>query len=196
MNARLPAAQRRAQLLQVALETFSADGYANTTMDLVARRAGVTKPVVYQHFASKHSLFLELLRDVGNRLESMVAGATAPTGTPREMVESGISAYFRFVFERPLEFQLLFGDGVRSESEFASLVAQVEREFADFIADLIAIADMTPEDRMLLANGIVGLAESTARYVLLDLDRHDCDDVASRVADLLWSGLRGHPEIS
>jgi AcrR family transcriptional regulator len=196
MNARLPAAQRRAQLLQVALETFSADGYGNTTMDLVARRAGVTKPVLYQHFASKHDLFLELLRDVGNRLESMVAEATAHTGTPREMVEAGISSYFRFVFENPLEFQLLFGEGVRSEVDFAALVAQVESEFAALIADLIAIDDMPANDRMLLANGIVGLAESTARYVLLDLDGHDCEAVASRVANLLWSGLRGHPEVS
>lgn len=196
MNARLPAAQRRAQLLQVALETFSADGYANTTMDLVARRAGVTKPVLYQHFTSKHSLFLELLRDVGNRLESMVAEATTHTGTPREMVEAGISAYFRFVFEHPLEFQLLFGDGVRSEAEFASLVAQVEREFADFIGDLIAIDDMATPDRILLANGIVGLAEATAHHVLVDLASHNSDEVAARVADLLWSGLRGHPEVS
>jgi AcrR family transcriptional regulator len=196
MNARLPAAQRRAQLLQVALETFSADGYANTTMDLVARRAGVTKPVLYQHFTSKHSLFLELLRDVGNRLESMVAVATTHTGTPREMVEAGISAYFRFVFEHPLEFQLLFGDGVRSEAEFASLIAQVEREFADFIGDLIAIDDMITPDRILLANGIVGLAEATAHHVLEDLASHDSDKVAARVADLLWSGLRGHPEVS
>ncbi len=196
MNARLPAAQRRAQLLQVALETFSADGYASTTMDLVARRAGVTKPVLYQHFASKHDLFLELLRDVGNRLESMVAEATAHTGTPREMVEAGISSYFRFVFENPLEFQLLFGEGVRSELEFAALVTQVEREFADFIAELIAIENMPADDRKLVANGIVGLAESTARFVLLDLEGHTCDAVASRVADLLWSGLRGDPEVS
>ena len=196
MNSRLPAAQRRAQLLEMALEAFSADGYANTTMDLVAGRAGVTKPVLYQHFTSKHGLFLELLRHVGNRLESMVAEATAHTGTPREMVQSGISAYFRFVFEHPQEFQLLFGEGVRSDAEFDALVTQVEREFADFIAELIAIENMTSDDRMLLANGIVGLAESTARYVVMDLESHDCTMVASRVADLLWSGLRGHPDVS
>jgi len=196
MNARLPAAQRRAQLLQVALETFSADGYAITTMDLVARRAGVTKPVLYQHFSNKHGLFLELLRDVANRLESMVAEATADPGTPRDMVHKGISAYFRFVFERPQEFQLLFGEGVRSDAEFAALVAQVEHEFADYIAGLIAIDDMSAGDRMLLANGIVGLAESTAHYVLIDLAGHDCEAVANRVADLLWTGLRGHPDVS
>ncbi len=196
MNARLPAAQRRAQLLQVALETFSADGYANTTMDLVARRAGVTKPVLYQHFSNKHGLFLELLRDVADRLGSMVAHATSHTGTPREMVHAGIATYFRFVFENPQEFQLLFGEGLRSESDFASLVAQVEGEFADHIAGLIAIEDMTADDRRLLANGIVGMAESAARYVLLDIDAHDCSTVSNRVADLLWSGLRGHPEVS
>jgi AcrR family transcriptional regulator len=196
MNARLPAAQRRTQLLQVALETFSSTGYSTTTMDLVAQRAGVTKPVLYQHFTSKHSLFLELLRDVGNRLESMVAEATAHIGTPRQMVKAGISAYFQFVFEHPLEFQLLFGDGVRSEAEFAALVAQVESEFADFIGQLITIDNMTANDRMLLAHGIVGLAEATAHYVLADLAGHNADDVASRVADLLWSGLRGHPEVS
>ena len=61
MNVRLPAHERRRQLLDVALDVFAADGFHSTSMNDVAEAAGVTKPVLYQHFASKRQLYLELL---------------------------------------------------------------------------------------------------------------------------------------
>ena len=60
MTGRLPAAERRQQLLDVAVATFSEQGYRNTSMNDIAEAAGVTKPVLYQHFPSKRELFLEL----------------------------------------------------------------------------------------------------------------------------------------
>ena len=86
VNARLPAAERRRQLLDTALEVFAAQGFHATSMNDVAEAAGVTKPVLYQHFASKRRLYLELLEDVGAQLGDIIAKATSRAGGPHEQV--------------------------------------------------------------------------------------------------------------
>ena len=187
--ARLPAARRRRQLLEVAQEVFADQGFHATSMDDVAEAAGVTKPVLYQHFDSKRVLYRELLDDVGQRLLDAIAAAANAAQTPRQQVENGFAAYFRFVLEQRSAFRLLFGGGSRRDEEFADAVRRVEDAIAEAIAVLIE-ADIDPDHRLLLAQGIVGLAEGTGRYWVangLDLDP---DVVASRIADLAWAGLR------
>lgn len=187
---RLPAPARRRQLLDVALETFAGGGFHKTSMDDVAEAAGVTKPVLYQHFRSKRALYLELLDDVGAQLLDEITKATASASGPRQQVEAGFAAYFRFVRERQAAFRLLFGSGPRRDTDFGPAVRRVEQAIADAIALLIE-ADIDDDHRRLLANGIVGLAEGTARHWItsgLDLDP---DQVARRIAELAWAGLRG-----
>ena len=187
---RLPAARRRRQLLDVALDAFAVGGFHRTSMDDVAQAAGVTKPVLYQHFGSKRDLYQELLHDVGGRLREAITVATARAAGPRQQVEAGFAAYFRFVAEHPNAFRVLFGSGSRRDLEFSQTVRLVEASIADTIATLIE-ADIDDDHRRLLANGIVGLAEGTARHWIgsgLDLDP---DQVARRIADLAWAGLRG-----
>ncbi len=172
---------------------FSSDGYQKTTMDAVAADAGVTKPVLYQHFPSKRDLFLELLHVVGNHLTEMVAKATADASSPRAQVELGFRAYFDFVGSHPEEFQLLFGEGVRIDEDFAAEVAMVERSIAGFIAALITTEGLSEEDRLVLGHGIVGMAERTAHHWVGNGRRGSIEQLANRVADLAWSGLRGRP---
>ena len=99
MSPRLSATARREQLLEVALEVFARAGYHATSMNEVAEAAGVTKPVLYQHFESKRELYQALLDDVGNQLLTAIVNATgeAPDGGPK--TELGIRAYFRWVPE-------------------------------------------------------------------------------------------------
>ena len=125
MATRLPAAERRAGLVEAALTVFSAEGFKVATMDAVAAEAGVTKPVLYQHFPSKRELFHELIRDVARRLRSDVTDAIGAATSPHDMVRRGMRAVFTFVDERPEEFRLLFGEGVRSGAAFA---VEVKRE--------------------------------------------------------------------
>src|SRR3954452_4273890 len=108
-GSRLPAARRRNQLLDVALQVFAARGYHATSMNDIAEAAGVTKPVLYQHFRSKRELYLELLEDVGSRLRDAIGKATSEAPGPKEQVHAGFAAYFRFVTEEHGAFQLLFG---------------------------------------------------------------------------------------
>lgn len=187
---RLPAALRRRQLLDVALRVFGDSGYHHTSMEAVADGAGVTKPVLYQHFGSKRDLYLEVLDDIGNRLIEAVVEATKGTDHPRAKVESGFAAYFRFAGGQALAFGLLFGGRPERDGEFAAVAERVEEAMAETIAGLID-ADVGTEHRYLLAHGVIGLAEGTGRHWMargLDLEP---DRLAARVADLAWAGLRG-----
>ncbi len=192
MSTRLAAADRRKQLLCVAVEEFGTDGYHRTTMNQLATAAGVTKPVLYQHFSSKRDLFLAVLHDVGERLREAIARATSTASSPREQVEAGFCAYFGFFAREPTAFQVVFGDGARTDDEFAAVSHRVETALAETIAELIVIGT-DPDDRRLLAFGIVGLAEGACRHWVgrgLDLD---APVLARRMADLVWHGLRGQP---
>jgi len=188
---RLPAARRRRQLLDVALARFAANGFSGTSMDDVAEAAGVTKPVLYQHFGSKRQLFLELLDDVGAQLVAAIGDATAGADGPRQQVEAGFGAYVRLVAEHPDAFSLLFGSGARRDPEFADAVRRVEDSLADAVAGLID-ADLDAPHRQALGTAIVGMAEGVVRRRLSDGDGAlaDPDRLARQLAELAWGGLR------
>ena len=120
---RLPAARRREQLLEVALEVFGELGFHPASMNDVAEAAGVTKPVLYQHFRSKRELYKQVLTDVGDHLLDAITKATAAAKSPHEQVELGFIAYFRFVEANEAAFRVLFGGGTRRDEEFAAQVA-------------------------------------------------------------------------
>jgi AcrR family transcriptional regulator len=191
VSTRLPAARRRRQLLDVALETFAARGYHPTSMNDIAEAAGVTKPVLYQHFRSKRALYLELLEDVGRRLADTIEKAASEADGPREQVTAGFTVYFRFVADQRAAFQLLFGGGAKRDEEFADAVRQVESKIADIIAVFIDVPTLNVERRRLLAHGIVGLAEGTGRHWLADGVEGSPEELAEQVATLAWAGLRG-----
>ncbi len=188
---RLPAAERRQQLLEVSLEAFSRDGFNQTSMNDIADAAGVTKPVLYQHFGSKRELFLELLRELGGRLREQVRTATLEAGGPRQQVENGMRAYFRWVEEHRAGFKILFDGETRRDREFVAEAAKVEGDIAETIASFIIVPGLDEQRRRLLAFGIVGLSETTCRHWLNhDLDLTP-DELAEQVSELAWGGLRG-----
>jgi len=193
VTTRLPAAERREQLLQVALETFAANGFHETSMNEVAEAAGVTKPVLYQHFASKKALYNELVDEMGARLERIIFEAVADAPGPRQQVEAGFRAYFRWAVGQGAAFRILFSDRTRADAELAPAVARVESVVADRVASLIDIPGLSDDERHVLAFGVIGIAESTSRHWLkLGLGQGtDADAFADRVARLAWSGLRG-----
>ncbi len=188
-TARLNAVARREQLLDVALEVFARAGYHGASMNDVAEAAGVTKPVLYQHFESKRELYRALLEEVGARLLAAVTSATAGTTDGRQQTERGFQAYFRWVAEDHDGFRLLYGSGARRDEEFNRAVRRVTAGAAEAIAPLIA-ADIDDEHRLTLAHALVGLAEGASRR-LVDLgESFDADLIARQVSDLAWAGLR------
>jgi AcrR family transcriptional regulator len=187
---RLPAEQRRTQLIEVAIEIFAERGFHATSMDDLAEAAGVTKPVLYQHFPSKRALYRELLDDVDAQLVARLVTATSGAASGRERVQEGFAAYFRFVAENRAGFRLLFGASVRNDPEFAVVAERAIDQIAALIADLIEI-EAPAGHRRVLAHAIVGMAEATSRRLTNDDAEDDPDRLAGWLAEMAWFGLRG-----
>lgn len=191
MTVRLPADQRRRQLLDTACRLFADRGFHASAMDEIARAAGVTKPVLYQHFASKRSLFVEVLHDVGGQLMTSLGSAAAEARTGRDRVQAGFTAYFRFVTDNEPAFRVLFGAAARNDPEFAVIVDAVLEDVADAISNWIEI-EGTVAHRRVLAHAVVGMAEATSRDALGTEDAAlEPERLAAWVAELAWFGLRG-----
>jgi AcrR family transcriptional regulator len=203
---RLTADARRRQLFEVALSLFAEHGYAATTMDDIAEAAGVTKPLVYQHFESKRALYLELMDVFSRELVTRIVKATANAGGPRQQVELGFAAYFDLMVVNEQAFRLLYGRDAPDDPELGAALRRVEETIAQAIDPLID-AGLDPEHRLLLAHAVVGMAEGASRHWLdtrrgqgdpggatggdeEDADHRDAAHLAAQLADFAWSGLR------
>jgi AcrR family transcriptional regulator len=186
---RLSAPARREQILDVALDVLGSAGYHGASMNDIADAAGVTKPVLYQHFASKRELFLALVDEAGQRLLTAITAATADVPDGKQQTELGFRAYFRWVANDHESFMLLFGGGARRDEEFSESVRRITDLAASAIAPLIAV-DIDPEERRTIAHGLVGLAEGASRRLVERGTPFDPDQVAETISRLAWAGLR------
>jgi AcrR family transcriptional regulator len=207
---RLTADARRRQLFDVALTLFAEHGYAATTMDDIAEAAGVTKPLVYQHFDSKRALYLELLDVFSYEMIDRIVQATSAAEGPRQQVELGFAGYFELMVDNENAFRLLYGRDAPDDRELGAALHRVEEAIAVAIDPLID-AGLDPEHRLLLAHAVVGMAEGASRHWLdaqhdhRDSASDDGGDAASphrgdraaeaarlaaQLADFAWAGLR------
>lgn len=196
---RLTADERRRQLFEVALTLFADHGYPATTMDDIAESAGVTKPLVYQHFDSKRALYLELMDAVSHELVERIVAATAAADGPRQQVELGFAAYFSQMVDNEPAFRLLYGRDAPDDLELGAALRRVEEAIAQAIDPLID-AGLDPGHRRLIAHAVVGMAEGASRHWLDtrgqqgatdgEARRDEADRLATRLADFAWGGLR------
>ncbi len=186
-RSRMSAADRRRQVLDVGLEVFARHGYHETSMSALAAEAGVTKPVLYQHFASKHDLFEELLSETGDRLMRAIE-ASEVEDTPRRRVEAGFRSFFRFFEERPAAFALLYGTSLAVDPDFRRDARRVRDTFAEYLAGLIRTVDH--ESALAMAAGINGLSEGMIRHWMHEEDPRPAEEMAALAARLAWGGLK------
>ncbi len=191
---RLPRTARRAQLLGAAQEVFVQQGYHAAAMDDIADRAGVSKPVLYQHFPSKLELYLALLDSSTADLLGAVRGALASTHDNKLRVEATIAAYFEFVDRDDAPFRLVFESDLTSEPAVRERVDRVNMQCAEAIAEVIAEDTALPhEQATLLGTALAGMAQVTARYWLADRGSIPREEAARLVAQLSWRGLGAFP---
>jgi len=193
---RLTAATRRRQLIDVALETFATYGFNETTMEDIASAAGVTKPLLYQHFDSKRALYLELIDDVAARLIDTLAAAALEGARTRQQVEAVFEAYFRFTIDNQSAVRMLF-DAPHDE-ELARGLRTIEDSIAEFLAPLFD-ADIDEGHRRTLAAAVVGMTEGVTRDWLRTRTERQAADVdpleearvlAERLAGFASGGFR------
>jgi AcrR family transcriptional regulator len=164
---RMRGPERKAQLLEVARKVFGAKGFHGVSMEDVAREAGVTKPILYDHFSSKEALYLALLDADSLELEERIRTAlVAPTGN-RERIRASFEAYFEFVDEHAEGFQLLMQETVGANEDFRRGVGAVRDRIQQEVSDLIVRESqgrLDREDADTVALGLVGMAETAARH--------------------------------
>lgn len=192
---RMPRSERRVQLLDSALEVFVACGYHGSGMDEIAERAGVSKPVLYQHFPSKIELYLALLDTACDTVIDQAHTALESTRNNRERVHATISVFYDYVAAESGAFRLVFESDLTNEPDVRERVDRVTNECAKRIADVIHEDTGLPaEESHLLAVSLVGMAQVSARFWLTEGARITKSDAAALIAGLAWRGIRGYPK--
>jgi len=193
-SARLPRPARRLQLLAAAQQVFVAQGYHAAAMDDIAERAGVSKPVLYQHFPGKLDLYLALLDEHCDKLVLGIQRAMADTVDNGERVSGAMRAYFDFVDHESEAFRLVFESDLRNEPAVGDRVERMERECVAAVADTIMADTGVPRERAeLLAAGLAGAAETAARFWLASGRQVDKTAAEHLVAALAWRGISAFP---
>lgn len=189
---RLPKRKRRAQLLAVAQDVFAANGYHSTAMDEIAERAGVSKPVLYQHFPGKLELYIALLESHVDELAAEVRHALESTTDNKQRVQNAVRAYFNFVNSDTGAFRMVFESDLRGEPAVQAAIDRATSDSVYAITETITADAGLPEDKArLLASGLVGLSQVSARYWLDNHNAIDIDEASELIATLAWRGI-GH----
>ncbi len=193
-SGRLPRQERRAQLLVAARDAFAHLGYHAAGMDAIAERAGVSKPVLYQHFPGKLELYLAVLDECTDILITSVRAALESTHDNATRVHATIDAYFDFVADETGAFRLIFESDLTNVPEVARRVARTDEQCAEMIAAVI-IEDtgLDQEAAMLLGAGLTGMAQTAARRWLHSPSTIPQAEAARALTALAWRGVSGFP---
>ncbi len=193
-NVRLPRPARRRQLLGAAREVFVAQGYHAAAMDEIAERAGVSKPVLYQHFPGKLELYLALLDESAAELIDAVSQALASTSDNSERVPATFRAFFDYVSGVGEAFRLVFESDLSNEPAVRARLNQTMYECAGMVSEFIrSDAGVSDEEADLLGMALVGMAQVSSRYWLSTdrvIPQSQAEDLLARLA---WRGISGWP---
>jgi AcrR family transcriptional regulator len=191
---RLPRPARRRQLLGAARDVFVAQGYHAAAMDEIAERAGVSKPVLYQHFPSKLELYLALLDESVAELVGAVSAALASTADNRERVPATFRAFFDYVSGAGEAFRLVFESDLSNEPAVRARLERAMYECAEMVSEFIREdAGVSDEAADLLGMALVGMAQVSARYWLSTERTIDQDLAEGLLSRLAWRGISGWP---
>jgi AcrR family transcriptional regulator len=191
---RLPRDERRGQLLAAASSLFVDRGYHAAGMDEIAERAGVSKPVLYQHFSSKLELYLAVLHQHVDNLVFGVRQALRTTTDNRQRLRAAIQAFFDFIEHDSQGYRLIFENDNVAEPQVAAQVRVATEACIDAVFDLISHdSGLEPHRARMIAVGLVGISVDCARY-WLDTDRPITkEDAVEGTVQFAWGGLSHVP---
>lgn len=190
---RLPKAQRREQLMDTARAVFVVQGYHSAGMDEIAEQAGVSKPLLYQHFPSKLDLYLAILDSgIEHLLDASDASLKNITDN-KQRVNATIRSYVEFVDDPASAYRLVFESDLTNEPEVRERMVHLDREVIRRIAAVIKEdTGLSESQAELLGAGLHGLAQvaSTAWLGNPDVSREEAVELLSSLA---WKGISGFP---
>jgi AcrR family transcriptional regulator len=176
------------------MEVFVARGFHAAAMDEIADRAGVSKPVLYQHFPGKQELYLALLDESVESIIEAVRKALRSTNDNRQRVNATFQAYFEYIAENRGTFRLVFESDFSNEPAVRERLDRVDRKCADMISQVIKEdAGLADDEAHLLGIALVGMAQVSARYWLSTLGEIPREAAEQLVARLAWRGISKWP---
>ncbi|MBB1509685.1 TetR/AcrR family transcriptional regulator [Tessaracoccus sp. MC1756] len=192
---RMTAVQRREQLIEISRELFAERGYEGTAVEEIAARAGVSKPVVYEHFGGKEGAYAVVVDRETQTLHNAIRNAlTTPGARSRELLERGAMALLDYIEHRPDGFRILSRDpssvhtAGQTGGSFASILSDIAVQVEDILASEFSRTGHDPQFAGLYAQALVGLVAQTGQQ-WLDSREPSREIVARHLINLAWNGM-------
>ncbi|MFK4066118.1 TetR/AcrR family transcriptional regulator [Streptomyces sp. NPDC029674] len=188
---RMTGAERREQLLDIGRTLFAAKGFEGTSVEEIAAKAGVSKPVVYEHFGGKEGLYAVVVDREMRQLLDMVTGALT-AGHPRELLEQAAFALLDYIETYTDGFRILVRDSpvAQSTGTFASLISDIATQVEDILGQEFKGRGFDQKLAPLYAQALVGMVALTGQW-WLDARKPKKAEVAAHLVNLAWHGLDG-----
>ncbi|MGN0117349.1 MAG: TetR family transcriptional regulator, partial [Streptomyces albidoflavus] len=188
---RMTGAERREQLLDIGRTLFAAKGFEGTSVEEIAAKAGVSKPVVYEHFGGKEGLYAVVVDREMRQLLDMVTGALT-AGHPRELLEQAAFALLDYIEAYTDGFRILVRDSpvAQSTGTFASLISDIATQVEDILGTEFKNRGFDAKLAPLYAQALVGMVALTGQW-WLDARKPKKAEVAAHLVNLAWHGLDG-----
>ena len=185
--------ERRRQLLDVGRGVFASKGFDATSVEEIAARAEVSKPVVYEHFGGKEGLYAVVVdREVRTLHDAIRTAITTPRANPRALIELGTLALLDYIDDNPNGFRILSRDSSATspEGSFATIISDIASRVEDLLANEFTKTQLDPATAPLYAQMLVGMVGTTGQW-WLDARQPSKDVVAAHLVNLAWHGLAG-----
>jgi AcrR family transcriptional regulator len=191
-RARMTGKERREQLLDIGRSLFAEKGFDATSVEEIAQRAGVSKPVVYEHFGGKEGLYAVVVDREMSALLDAITGALTSQGHPRELLERAAFALLDYVESSTDGFRILVRDSpvAQSTGTFASLISDAASQVEHIMVNQFKERGFDPRYAPMYAQMLVGMVALTGQW-WLDARKPEKADVAAHLVNLAWNGLSG-----
>ncbi len=188
----MTASQRREQLLDVSRKLFAEKGFDGTSVEEIAARAQVSKPVVYEHFGGKEGIYAVVVDRETTALTQALIGALEQGGHPQMLVERTALALLDYIESSTDGFRILVRDSpvAQATGTFSSLIGDVAMQVEHLLAEQFTKRGLDPRTAPIYAQMLVGMVALTGQY-WLDARNPRKDEVAAHLVNLAWNGLSG-----
>ncbi|MGN6303062.1 MAG: TetR family transcriptional regulator [Angustibacter sp.] len=189
-RARMTGPQRREQLLDVGRKLFAEKGFEGTSVEEIAARAQVSKPVVYEHFGGKEGLYAVIVDREIRYLLDEITGALSTRGSARALVEQAALGLLGYIESSTDGFRILVRDSpvAQATGTFSSLISDVASQVEHLLAAEFKRSGLDPRTAPMYAQMLVGMIALTGQW-WLDARKPKRNEVAAHVVNLAWNGL-------